>query len=100
LKLFQAERVLMFIEFLKLNNMEIVKKIRLLDGSEHDSKQRAINHLFNILSSGGDLELFDSLSNLSSLKVKNYFIDNASKIEKTMQIIRELKEVDNLKNFN
>ena len=79
--------------------MEIVKKIRLLDGSEHDSKQRAEKYLFNILSKGDDLKMFEELSNKSALKVKNYFIDNYSQIVKTMQIIDELKRVESLKNF-
>ena len=79
--------------------MQVVNKIRLLDGSEHNNKQQAERHLFNILSSGTDLKLFESLSNKSTLKVKEFFIENYSEIQKTMQIIEELKEVDNLKNF-
>lgn len=79
--------------------MKVVKKIRLIDGSEHNSIQQAERHLYNILSSGTDLELFERLANKSTLKVKEFFILNYNEIQKTMQIITELKEIDNLKNF-
>lgn len=77
----------------------IVKKIRLNDQSEHETKKRALNHLFNQLSAGENLSMFDNLANTSSLKVKNFFVDNYDQIQKTMLLIKEMKEVETLKNF-
>ncbi len=79
--------------------MEVVKRIRLLDGSEHTTKQKAERYLFDSLSSGSRLELFDQLANKSSLKVKNIFIDNYNDIVSIMRIITELRELENLKGF-
>ena len=79
--------------------MKIISKIILIDGSEHATKQRAENHLYNLLSKGNDLELFEKLSNKSTLKVKEIFIENHLQIVKTLQIIEELKELGTLTNF-
>lgn len=80
--------------------MEIIQKIRLFDGSEHRSTQQAERHLFNILSSGNDLKLFEALANKSTLKIKEFFIENYSDIVATLQAIEELKNVEQIKNFN
>ena len=73
--------------------MKQVKMIRLLDGSLHETKESADRHLTNMLSSGVCLDVFENLSNKSSLKIKQYFVENEGKIEQTMQIVRELNEV-------
>lgn len=72
--------------------------IRLLDCSLHESRESAKRHLINILSSGVCLELFEELAQLNTLAVRNFFVSQPEKIEMTMQIIRELAEVENLKN--
>ena len=77
--------------------MEVVKRIKLLDCSLHDNKQSAERHLFNMLSSGVCLELFEKLSNKNTLKVKDIFIENEKLIEQTMQIIRELKQLEKIR---
>lgn len=79
--------------------MEIIQKIRLFDGSEHASKQQAERHLYNVLSMGTDLKLFEALANKSTLKVKEFFIQNYSDIVATLQVIEELKSVERLKNI-
>lgn len=79
--------------------MEIVKKIRLSDGSEHHSKEMATRHLYNLLSRDESLKFCESLANQSALKIKNYLIDNHNSLKNILRIIEELKEVDKLTNF-
>lgn len=79
--------------------MEIVKKIRLSDGSEHHSKEMATRHLYSLLSRDEALKFCEGLANQSTLKVKNYLIDNHSSLRNILHIIEELKKVDELTNF-
>lgn len=74
--------------------MEIVKRIHLLDGSDHHSQQSAERHLTNILCSGVCHEVFHKIANTHrTIDIRVYFVENQDKIEQTMEIIRELKQV-------
>ena len=77
--------------------MKTIKVIQLIDGSTHQSKQSAERHLTNILSSGVCLELFEKLAKKNPLEIKQIFVDHEKSIVKTMQIVRELNEVFELK---
>lgn len=79
--------------------MKIVRRICLTDGSEHSSKEIASRHLYNALSSRSNLEVFEGLSNLPTLKIRSYFIDHLDEVEKVLHTIKELKALDNLE-FN
>lgn len=71
----------------------IVKKIRLMDGSEHDTKQREEAHMTNIICRE---KIFDNLNSKSALAIRDYFYENEAEIVNVMQLIRELKEVEQL----
>lgn len=79
--------------------MEVVRKIRLNDGSEHSTKQQAERYLYNVLSGGDNVKLFDTLAHKSSLKIKEHFIDNIQEVKNTIKVINELLEVAELKDF-
>lgn len=76
--------------------MKIVKKIRLLDGSEHPNKQLADRHLSNMLSQRPCLDLFEALAGKNVMNVQTTFVENWDLVEQTLQVIRELKEVEQL----
>ena len=79
--------------------MKIIKMISLLDGSKHASKEIAQRHLGNILSSGKDLTFMEGLANKNVLHIREYLIENRMQIHKTLQILDELAEVEQLNGF-
>lgn len=82
----------------KFKVMQIVKKIRLIDGSEHDSKQMAERHLSNMMSSGVCARVVNALTaERNAIKNQMYIVENESEIIQMMQVVRELNEVRNLK---
>lgn len=76
--------------------MKIVNKIRLIDGSEHDSKERADRHLTNLICKE---KIFEEMAGKNVLKLRDYFMENEALIVNTLQLIRELKEVQNQKHI-
>lgn len=78
--------------------MEIVKMIKLMDGSIHYSKELAIRHLENILAK--DLSHpSQEMEHKSAHFIKNYIYENYNKFVQYMQVLEELKQVTELKNF-
>lgn len=76
--------------------MKIVKKIRLLDGSEHPNKKLAERHLSNMLSQRPCLDLFEALAGKNAIETQIAFVENLDLVEQTLQVVRELKEVEQL----
>ena len=79
--------------------MKIEKVIRLMDGSLHTSKQQAERRLLNVLSSGQDLKFFEGMAHKKTLEIRDYLIKNSDQLNKTIQVINELKQVLELKNI-
>lgn len=77
--------------------MKIVKKIRLIDGSEHSTKERADRHLTNLIYGERVFNNISLKKNASS--VIEFFYENEEDIINVLQLIRELKEVHELKDF-
>ena len=74
--------------------MKKITVYKLLDGSTHETKERAERHLTNILCKGVCLEVFESLADKRKMSdIQDYFVKNSDKIEQTKQIVQELKEV-------
>lgn len=76
--------------------MKVVKIIVLLDSSRHDTKQQAERHLYNCLSKGDSLALFEAMSVLSPLQIREAFINNLDRVKEVCKIITELQALDNL----
>lgn len=77
--------------------MRIEKVIVLLDGSKHSTKQQAERHLSNTLCNGACLDLFENIANHPVAHVRAVFIERSELVEQVMQIVRELKEVEQIK---
>lgn len=79
--------------------MKIIKMISLMDGSKHETKQRAETHLVNILSRGEDLAFMEGLTNKNVLQIRDYLAQNRKQMHRTLQILDELAELEGLTGF-
>lgn len=74
--------------------MKIVQKLRLIDRSEHDTKEQAERHVTNMLCRE---KIFEDMANKNVLKLRDYFVEHEKDIINTLQLIRELKEIQSFK---
>jgi hypothetical protein len=73
--------------------MKIIKMIKLNDGNIYSSKDIATRDIFDNLSKGKNLEVFENIAQKNTLEIRSYFIDNHKEIERILDLVKELHEV-------
>lgn len=75
---------------------EIVRRIKLEDGTLHESKRSAEVHLVRTLNGQQFSELYRKLGLGNSLDAREILKENVSILRKFYELIGELKELNNL----
>lgn len=77
---------------------KIESRIVLIDGSVHQTRRSAESHVMKMILSGESIETIDNLALITkSTEMRDYLVKYEERIVRLMQLVRELKEVQDLK---